>query len=231
MKVIETEIGLITLIKQVRRKNLSISISDSGISVKAPYFASEARILDIVLSKRKLIERKLIKISAYKDMDKIGYYNGGKVSFLGKWFNVIYFSSALNIVNVESDNVVVYTTSDDLIEKIIKKWMHDEAIKIFNERLQFAVESFVMHHKISFPILKTKFMKSRWGSMSTVGVMTLNIFLICVPLECIDYVIMHELCHVIHHNHGKDFYKLQELAFPEYVKCKNILKKYAMITK
>jgi predicted metal-dependent hydrolase len=71
-------------------------------------------------------------------------------------------------------------------------------------------------------MLKIRKMKARWGSISASGVMTLNLHLIRTPLDCIDYVIMHELCHLKHQNHGKNFHLLEETFTPN---CKEINQK------
>lgn len=70
-------------------------------------------------------------------------------------------------------------------------------------------------------------MKSRWGSMSNRSVMTLNSHLIHTPIECIDYVIMHELCHLRWKSHGKRFYQLQERITPNYKELKRKLESFS----
>ena len=59
-------------------------------------------------------------------------------------------------------------------------------------------------------------MKRRWGSCSNAGVVTLNLALVKVPKDCIDYVIMHELCHLKEANHGPRFWALLGRAMPDY---------------
>ena len=75
------------------------------------------------------------------------------------------------------------------------------------------------------PILKIRTMKTRWGSLSKKGAMTLNLELIKTPRECIEYVIVHELCHLLHLNHGKAFYGLLESILPDWKRRKQKLEK------
>jgi hypothetical protein len=66
-------------------------------------------------------------------------------------------------------------------------------------------------------------MKKRWGSLSHNGLLTLNTDLIRAPKACIDYVITHELCHLKHHNHGPNFYRLLEKMMPDWERRKTQL--------
>lgn len=66
-------------------------------------------------------------------------------------------------------------------------------------------------------------MKTRWGSLSRAGTMTLNVALIQTPRPCIEYVITHELCHVRERNHGAGFYKLLKKVMPDWEKRKKRL--------
>ena len=66
-------------------------------------------------------------------------------------------------------------------------------------------------------------MKTRWGSLSPNSILTLNMDLIRAPKECVDYVIIHELCHLQYPNHGPGFYKLMESVMPDWGRRKHKL--------
>lgn len=70
------------------------------------------------------------------------------------------------------------------------------------------------------PCLHIRKLKTRWGSLSPRGILTLNVDLIRAPGECIDYVIAHELCHLKHRDHGADFYRLLERMMPDWERRK-----------
>ena len=72
-------------------------------------------------------------------------------------------------------------------------------------------------------------MKTQWGSCSPGGRLTLNPYLVKAPRECIDYVILHELCHIAEHNHSDKFYRLMKRVMPKWEAVKDRLDKNASI--
>ena len=109
------------------------------------------------------------------------------------------------------------------VKNILNKWFLKQAEIVFAERLKFNFTIFSRWYQYQFPTLKLRKMKSRWGSMSNYGNMTLNTILIHTPIECIDYVIMHELCHLRYKNHGTRFYQLQSKVNPDFKELKTKL--------
>ena len=75
------------------------------------------------------------------------------------------------------------------------------------------------------PFLTLRKMKTRWGSLSTIGRLTLNTELIQAPRECIEYVVYHELCHLYHQNHGPEYYQLLDRTLPDWKQRKQKLEK------
>ena len=78
---------------------------------------------------------------------------------------------------------------------------------------------------LRLPVIHICTMKTRWGSMSPKGRMTLNLLLIQTARECIEYVVIHELCHLVHPNHSRDFYRLQEQVLPDWAQRKQKLER------
>ena len=113
-------------------------------------------------------------------------------------------------------------TNPEYLEKKLNEWYKEKAILYFEELLNSSLEKF-NKFKIEKPILEIRLMQKRWGSCTKSGKIILNTELIKAPKGSIGYVIIHELCHLIHHNHNKDFYNLQNRLSPDWEKWKEKL--------
>jgi predicted metal-dependent hydrolase len=109
---------------------------------------------------------------------------------------------------------------------LVEAWQRREARHLFPERLGSCHEA-MRALSLPFPQLKIRKMRSRWGSCSRSAVITLNLELVRMPLQCIDYVITHELCHLVEFNHSQRFYSLQESFLPDWRERRNMLEDLA----
>jgi predicted metal-dependent hydrolase len=102
------------------------------------------------------------------------------------------------------------------IEDAMKLWYHSHAADIFGKRIEHCftiAPSIRLHSNVAIRVRK---MERRWGSCSQSGIITLNTDLVKTPIHCIDYVIMHELCHLSIHNHSPAFYRLLGRCMPDW---------------
>jgi predicted metal-dependent hydrolase len=106
-------------------------------------------------------------------------------------------------------------------KKALQEWIKAKAIEFLTERTQ----TFVHHTKLTINQLSIRGQKTRWGSCSSHKNIVLNYKLIFLPEEFVDYVIIHELCHTVHLNHSKSFWKLVESFFPNYSECRKMSRK------
>jgi hypothetical protein len=100
------------------------------------------------------------------------------------------------------------------VRKLLDRWRRAQAQIVFHERL--AACRLKMPKDIPLPPLRIRPMKTRWGSFSPQGRVTLNLWLVTMPVDCLDYVILHELCHFRIKGHGQRFWKLLERFLPDY---------------
>lgn len=104
----------------------------------------------------------------------------------------------------------------------VEGWQRREAARLFPERLAHC-HGAMQDLRLPSPQLRIRKMKSRWGSCSRAAVITLNLELVRTPLHCIDYVITHELCHLVEFNHSPRFYELQARFVPDWKERKRQL--------
>lgn len=136
--------------------------------------------------------------------------------YLGKTYDIIEVSI---MDDIEIDNNRIYTKNKTMLDKWYKKQIEN----IFNQRYKYICDIF--DENISIPKLKIRTMKSRWGVYNQANhSITLNSHLIEYDLEKLDYVIVHELSHIIHFDHSKYFWELVSKYCPNYKKIRKELK-------
>lgn len=196
--------------RALKTKNTYIKFDeDLNIIISTNKFTSDKKVMDIILKEEKSILKMYHHYLKKKEYDS-------KFFFLGKEYKVIYSDS--NGIVFRGD--CVFFKSDLDIDKELMKC----AKKIFSERLDYLYNSFL--YSIPKPSsLCIRKMKTRWGVCNTkTKRITLNFELIKKDIFCIDYVIIHELSHLLEANHSKNFWKIVEDNFPDYKKARKMLK-------
>ena len=193
----------IVVLKKRTTKNLYIKVKDDlKIYITCNIFTSDREIKRIVGNNRKSIERMLDR-AIMLDEKKQDFY------FLGKKYDIVY----TNVDEVSlGENKIFLSKNIDL-----DKWLKKQALKIFSEHLENCYENFT--RSIPHPSLRIRKMKTRWGVCNTkTYVITLNLELITKDINCLDYVIYHELSHLVEANHSKRFWAVVEENFKDYKK-------------
>jgi predicted metal-dependent hydrolase len=109
----------------------------------------------------------------------------------------------------------------ETVKSLLWQWYRSHAAKLFDKRLDnLCRELSWTERKPPWKLLR---MKKQWGSCSPKGVLSLNPHLVKAPTDCIDYVLLHELCHLKHHNHGTAFYRLLRSQMPNWESVKSRL--------
>jgi len=111
------------------------------------------------------------------------------------------------------------------IEKHLKQWYRKRAQVQLPGRLELNTQRFPDPLAVQPASLRLQRMPTRWGSMSPAGGLALNPDLIRAPMDCVDYVVTHELCHLLVPNHGREFFKLQRLVMPDWEQRKQRLER------
>jgi predicted metal-dependent hydrolase len=209
-------------------KNVILKVKHNGIvTLSVPKKTPNSFIEIFLNSKKEWILKNLEKIkkNSTKAVDK-SYKNGDNIEYLGKIYILEIFKSSSNKICVEDKYFKIYTTKEinkKNIEAIIYKWYKDRALEIFKISLN-KYSNLIGEKFIDFKIRK---MKRRWGSCRFVQrIITLNIELIKKPIECIDYVSLHEVAHLKHPHHKKEFWDFISIYMPDWKLRKERLDKY-----
>lgn len=209
------------------RKSFSITIFPSGKLVfKTPLQATILERKRFLIRKTDWINRQRAYFKQF-NIKKQSFVSGSDIFYLGRRYQLIVKEECPERVAFAANKVIVY--SKGAAEILLSAFMRKRAEYIFAERLGECLKLFPEFTSYSF-IIKIRKMAKRWGSYHSKGTIFLNPELIKAPKRCIDYVIIHELCHEIHKNHNKAFFKLLEQKVPDYKDLKTELEvKYNMI--
>ncbi|HXK50661.1 MAG TPA: SprT family zinc-dependent metalloprotease [Clostridiales bacterium] len=209
-----------------KRKTMEISVHpDMSVVIKAPAGTTDDKIISKVKKRAGwIIKQKKFFEQFMPRQPQKQYINGESHKYLGKNYRLMIGQGNTKELKLVSGvlKVRLHDVNDrKSVEKIIYDWYRPKAYEHFSEILENRWKAeFEKHIK---PKIVVKKMRTRWGSLSENGILTLNIELIKAPRECIDYVIVHELCHLVHRNHDNRFYKLLDQLFPNWKKVKNKL--------
>lgn len=211
-------------VSHVDRRTMEIAVHPSGnVAVKAPLDSEPELVRAKVLKRAKWILKQQLYFDQFHPRTPQRQYLGGETHlYLGRQYR-------LKIVQSEETGVKLYRGRLEVrcgeegapqrVAKLLKNWYREKAREVFREEFLNLVCGFNIKEP-QIPHLQIRVMKTRWGSLSENGTLTLNADLIRAPKECIEYVIMHELCHLQFHDHSTDFYKLLNRKMPDWEKRK-----------
>lgn len=209
------------LIVRSHRRSLSLSINKHGeLIVRAPKRLSLDHIMRYIKEKEQWIISKQKEIESRLSINK-DVINYNEILFLGKKYKIKY-SNAIKKIELVEDGLLVPAKYTNEIAPRLKKWLHSMASKILCERIEY-LASVMQVDYASVTICNNK---TRWGSCDSSRNIKLNLRLVSLPHKIIDFVIIHELAHIIEFNHSKDFYKIISLVQPSYKLQQKNLKEY-----
>ena len=202
----------------VERETLAIHVHpDLRVSVEAPLGSEPAEIEKALHKRAAWILRQQRNFRRYSlDFPPRQYVSGESYRFLGQQYRLKVTQSESESVTLERELLTVGVQRKDdkrRVKALVQGWYRRQALDIFTER----VAAWYPHFErfgVPLPAVQVRQMRSRWGSCTAQGKITINLKLVMVPRQMIDYVIVHELCHLVEHNHGKGFYELLSRVMP-----------------
>lgn len=214
--------------KKAKRKTLAISVyPDQSVEVISPLDSSEQEMIDKVIKRRRWI------IKQQKYFQDLQSHELGNLTITGAELHYLGRQYRLRIITCDKTTKaalhgryldVPVENSDDqsMVKKRISDWYRERAKNYLSKQF---TRLRISHAQLNLPesSLRISLMKTRWGSCTANGTITLNPLLVLVPSNLIEYVIVHELCHLKHPNHSKAFYNLLTKTSPDWKKQKAAL--------
>ncbi|WP_149707463.1 M48 family metallopeptidase [Campylobacter concisus] len=206
-------------------KNITLKVRPNGeVILTAPKTASDEHIKFIIKKRAKWIVQKRAFFSSFKTSKK-EYVSGEDFKYLGRSYRLKVVQSKEERVKLQMGYLELFVKDkSDLEQKenLVYEWYHEKATLYFFNILQ----EFNKIVKQDIKSVKIRQMKTRWGSCNSYkSYINLNIELIKKPKACIEYVIFHELAHLLYPNHSKKFYNYLTLYMPDWQKRKEILER------
>lgn len=208
------------------RKSLGIRVYPEGrVEVRSPRSAKHQDIMGKVRQKAPWIIKQIDYFNSYKPVTPARrFVNGETHLYLGRQYRLKIVPDAVNAVKAYRGQLWMHSQNPvcGRLKAQLNEWYKERAAVIFKEILEEVLPKF-KRYRIGEPVLTIRTMVKRWGSCTSAGRIILNTELIKASRGCIEYVIVHELCHLIHHNHTRAFQSLLSKMMPDWRKIKERL--------
>ena len=215
----------VEVVRTNRKKSASIRLSDDLVRVSVPLTLSDNRIRDLITQRTSWIKKKLQEQSDLPRLTPKEYVSGEKVTYLGKNYRLKVLKGNYPSVRMHRGYIEVTALKDDTdpktsIRLLLIDWYKSHAEKRLIEKTQRFSKVIGVEPKS----ICVKDYKSRWGSCSAHGDISYNWRIILAPHSIVDYVVVHELCHMLEHNHSSKYWKHVECYMPKWRECRQWLK-------
>ncbi len=216
----------VEVIRSRRRKTISIKIVEARVSISVPYRLSKSRIEEVLFKKSRWIQKKLFEYSQREPVITKQYVSGEVFYFLGKKYSLRVHIGDEHLVQLDRNRGNLLITLPDQwntskrIRQCLAQWFYEQAEAVLREK--------VLHYSeivgVQPSAVEVKTYKARWGSCTSLAKVQFNWKLIMAPHHIIDYVVVHELCHILEMNHSPRFWVQVEQVTPDYKACRQWLK-------
>lgn len=216
------------VIRTNRSKSASVKVEDGAVSIVVPKALESERIQKILNDKRQWIRSKIIAHSDAIPASKKEFVSGESFPYLGRHYRLKVNSGQFEPVKLIKGRLVVTVPNGmqqpQMIRNALIRWYKHHAL----HKLEEKVQRYAQLIGVQPTSIGVKSFKARWGSCSAKGRIDFNWKIILAPNRMVDYVVVHELCHLKHHDHSPKFWKEVERVVPDYLACKEWLKEQAL---
>jgi len=223
----DTQLHFTRFEAKTSKQKLTIKVhSDCRIDVFAPIDSSDKDVIEGVTKRARWIYK---QVSQFQEklmhVTPRQFISGESHYYLGKQYMLKVVEDSLSKPKVKllrgKLEVTVREKSASTVEAQLSRWYKKKADDVFQRQLERISHNVLWLEQL--PPIKLQKMKKQWGSCSPKGTIILNPLLVKAPSRCIDYVILHELCHLVEHNHSEQFYRLLSQVMTNWQETKNQL--------
>lgn len=217
--------------RSFKAKYVNISVGVDGVQVVAPILMDDSEIIQLVEKKREWIFKKYVSYRQRLEQlrPEHEYVSGEQFMFMGKdyplqviececRFTTIKLTGGLFLVHINKD--IPKEKRREAIRSKLEQWYIEKAKSIIHERLELFTDKI----GVGVNTVRFKNQKTRWGSCSQQGNLNFNWKLVMAPMYIVDYIVVHELCHLLQMNHSKEFWQQVGRQIPDYQERRKWLK-------
>ena len=218
-------------VKLIRKriKNVHLKVFRTlDVVLSVPDQVPDEWIDSFLSSRQKWIDDQITKYkrtSGFNNLAEIR--NGSSTQFLGKDMRIYKEASLNNRVEVDEKKVHLYVTDvddEDLAQRVFSKWWRQTAETVYQREVDQYYNSVIRKYGIEKPDISIRKMKTLWGSCTPKkSKITLNEYLLKANIRCVQYVVLHELTHLLYPNHNSDFYDFMTIHMPDWKERKKQL--------
>ena len=215
----------VEVVRTDRKRSASIHLLGDLVRVSVPMTLSDSRIRDLITKRTPWIKNKLQEQFDRPNIPPREYVSGETVTYLGKNYRLKVLIGDQPSMKLRGGYVEATVTKADIdpknsIRSLLKEWYKSHA----ENRLGEKTKRFAKIIGVKPSSVTVKDYKSRWGACSISGDISFNWRIILAPHSIIDYVVIHELCHMLEHNHSSKYWKHVERYVPNWKECREWLK-------
>lgn len=210
-----------------RRRTLGIEVHpDLRVVVRVPPGFDPDLVAARMGRRAKWISRQIERFRRFSPRTPPRHYVAGETHlYLGRQYRLKLMRGEVEGVKLMQGFIRISSNSDlspVRVGELLRRWYRERARGLFDELLDERWDFFT---RLGYtrPSVSVRTMSHRWGSLSRAGRMTLNSNLVRAPKACIEYVVLHELCHLVHKHHGPNFYRMLGKLMPDWEKRKQRL--------
>lgn len=216
------------LIRTARIKTARLQVEDGVVSIAVPKELEIERIEQLLKDKQRWIKEKLALHKQQQPAPKRELLSGEAFPYLGRNYRLKIITGKLQPVKLLHGRLQVVVPKvmrhEHIIRDMLTHWYRSQAELRFKEK----VKRYASVVGVDPTDVSVKTFKSRWGSCNVKGEIQFHWKVIMAPHRIVDYVVVHELCHLKHHDHSPAFWKSVERIVPDYAECRAWLKEFGV---
>ncbi len=217
-------------IHYMERRTLSLKIVSKNdsfyLEIKAPLQLNSDEVTTFIRRKERWLMGRVALISKRNTTSPPReYVDGEKHLLLGEEFTlrVVPIKGKSIATTYENNILTIFPRYGQSNELLVKMWYATISAKTFAPIITPIATAFMLRYGLSYRSIEYKYVRSYWGQCTSSKHIRLNIELLRAPIECIEYIMAHELCHLKHHNHSDKFYALLSDFMPDWRERKSLL--------